>query len=107
VGREFKVDLVLDRSHQPRQPALAGLLCLGMGIGRCRLFFLSSIVMPDLSGIATWTQLRKKTDALPVLMPLGQPEEALERCLRWIDPEALPESGTYRASRVALELDET
>jgi hypothetical protein len=27
-------------------------------------------------------------DVLPVIMSLGQPEEALERCLRWIDPKA-------------------
>ena len=41
------------------------------------------IAMPGLSGIETWTQLRKKKAYLPIIMSSGHPEEALDQLEGW------------------------
>jgi CheY-like chemotaxis protein len=41
------------------------------------------IAMPGLSGIQTWSRLRKTRSELPIIMSSGHPEEALEELEGW------------------------
>ncbi len=52
-------------------------------IGPALRLVILDIAMPGLSGIETWSQLRKTRAELPIIISSGHPEEALEKLKGW------------------------
>jgi two-component system cell cycle sensor histidine kinase/response regulator CckA len=52
-------------------------------IGSALRLVVLDIAMPGLSGVETWSQLRKTRAELPIIMSSGHPEEALDKLKGW------------------------
>ena len=52
-------------------------------IGPALQLVIMDITMPGLSGIETWSQLRKIHRELPIIMSSGHPQEALQDLEGW------------------------
>ena len=52
-------------------------------IGPALHLVIMDITMPGLSGIETWSQLRKTHTELPIIMSSGHPQEALQDLEGW------------------------
>ena len=74
-------------------------------IGSALHLVILDITMPGLSGVQTWSQIRKTRGKLPIIMSSGHPEEALEKLQGWdTDYDAFIQK-PYRSKALILAIE--